>query len=135
MNHRQYPRHGHNGRQENGHNRPPLIRAGASSSSDSLPEVQRTFYYELAPGSMMQEQYAYGMTDALQPVEAGRSAYREPRIHYDAATWSKHRSRTPKYVDPKQSALVVMAVSLFAVSVVAGTVLFAYYILSCYGIY
>ena len=135
MNHRQYPRHRNNGRQENEYDRPPLIRTNASSSSDSLPEVQRTFYYELAPGSMLQDQYAYGMPEALQPVEAGRAAYREPRIHYDNRTWSKERSRTAKDVDPRQSALVVMAVSLFAVSVVAGTVLFAYYILSCYGIY
>lgn len=59
---------------------------------------------------------------------------REPRIHYDDRKWSKESSGL-RNGDPKQSALVVMAASLFGISVVAGTVLFAYYILSCYGIY
>ncbi|MEX0747475.1 MAG: hypothetical protein WD275_05690 [Rhodothermales bacterium] len=131
MTHRQQPWHRHNGSDPN---RQPLIRANSSTSSDSLPELERTYYYELAPGTMINDHQTYVLPDSYQANGHLSAAYRQPRIHYDARTWSKH-DRTIRNADPKQGALVVAAVSLFAMSVVAGTVLFAYYILSCYGIY
>ena len=131
MTQRQHPWQRNNGFEPTRH---PLIRANSSTSSDSLPEIERPYYYELAPGTMINDHQTYPAQDSFQVNGHTSAAYRQPRIHYDARTWSKH-DRSLRSADPKQGALVVAAVSLFAVSVVAGTVLFAYYILSCYGVY
>lgn len=135
MSHRHSPRHRHNGRPNADDNRPPLVRAYSSTSSDSLPELSTHSYYELVPGSMIDGRHTFAMMDEYYPNTAGATTIREPRIHYDDRTWSKETSKGLANGDAKQGALVMMAASLFGVSLLAGTVLFAYYILSCYGVY
>lgn len=116
-------------------NRPPIIRAYGSTSGDSSPEVARKPYFELVPGSMIDGSRPSEPGAGYYPAhDYGDSAY-APRIHYDDRRWSKETSRGMRDLDAKQSALVVTAASLFGISILTGTVLFAYFILSCYGIY
>lgn len=134
MSHRHSPRQRYNGRTNSDENRPPLVRAYSSTSSDSLPELSTHSYYELVPGSMIDAR-TYAVVDGYYSGHLQIAATREPRIHYDDRKWSKETSKGMGDGDTTQSALIMMAASLFGMSVLAGTVLFAYYILSCYGVY